>query len=62
MKTMLAGASSRAVPMAGEETLVRLIKHTDPSKYRLYHSHQNTGYMACQYSSLIIRRISLWNS
>jgi mannose-6-phosphate isomerase-like protein (cupin superfamily) len=54
LKTMLASAGSLAVPAAGQETLVQRIKHADPSKYRLYHSHQNTGYMACQYPSLLV--------
>jgi len=56
LKTMLAGAGALALPAAaqGSNALAGCIKHTDPSKYRLYHSHQNPGYMACQYPSLLV--------
>jgi mannose-6-phosphate isomerase-like protein (cupin superfamily) len=56
LKTMLAGAGAMALPAAAQEptALAGRIKHTDPSKYRLYHSHQNPGYMACQYPSLLV--------
>lgn len=56
MKTMLAGATAMGLPAAAQESgsLAGRIKHTDPSKYHLYHSHENTGYMACQYPSLLV--------
>ncbi len=56
MKTMLAGAAAMGLPAAAQESgsLAGRIKHTDPSKYHLYHSHENTGYMACQYPSLLV--------
>jgi mannose-6-phosphate isomerase-like protein (cupin superfamily) len=56
LKTMLAGAGAMALPAAAQEsnTLAARIKHTDSSKYHLYHSHQNPGYMACQYPSLLV--------
>jgi mannose-6-phosphate isomerase-like protein (cupin superfamily) len=58
LKTMLAGAGAIALPAAAQEpsTLARRIKHTDPSKYRMYHSHLNPGYMACQYPSLVVSK------
>ncbi|HTV55686.1 MAG TPA: cupin domain-containing protein [Terriglobia bacterium] len=56
LKTMLAGAGAMALPAAAQEpnVLAGCIKHTDPSKYHLYHSHQSPGYMACQYPSLVV--------
>ncbi len=66
LKTMLAGAGAMAlpgmaaIPMAqpaeAEEpnALAARIKHTDPSKYRKYHSHENPGYMDCQSPSLVV--------
>ncbi len=53
---MLAGAAAMGLPAAAQESnsLAGRIKHTDPSKYHLYHSHENTGYMACQYPSLLV--------
>jgi mannose-6-phosphate isomerase-like protein (cupin superfamily) len=56
LKTMLAGAGSMALPAAAQESnaLAARIKHTDPGKYRRYHSHENAGYMACQYPSLVV--------
>ncbi len=56
LKTMLAGAAAMGLPAAAQESgsLAGRIKHTDPSKYHLYHSHENTGYMACQYPSLLV--------
>ena len=47
-----------ALPAAAQEsnTLAGCIKHTDPSKYRMYHSHQNPGYMACQSPSLLVSK------
>ncbi len=68
LKTMLAGAGAMALPgvAAGpmaisaeaEETnaLAARIKHTDPSKYRKYHSHANPGYMDCQSPSLVVSK------
>ncbi len=45
-----------ALPAAAESSnaLAGRIKHTDPSNYRMYHSHENPGYMACQYPSLLV--------
>jgi mannose-6-phosphate isomerase-like protein (cupin superfamily) len=56
LKTMLAGAGAMALPAAAQEpnTLAGSIKHTDPSRYRRYHSHRNPGYMDCQYPSLLV--------
>jgi mannose-6-phosphate isomerase-like protein (cupin superfamily) len=56
LKAMLGGAGAMALPAAAQESnaLAARIKHTDPSKYRMYHSHQNPGYMACQYPSLLV--------
>jgi mannose-6-phosphate isomerase-like protein (cupin superfamily) len=56
LKTVLAGAGGMALPAAAQEsnTLAARIKHTDPSKYRMYHSHQNPGYMDCQTPSLLV--------
>ena len=56
LKTMLAGAGGMALPAAAQDsnTLAARIKHTDPSKYRMYHSHQNPGYMDCQTPSLLV--------
>jgi mannose-6-phosphate isomerase-like protein (cupin superfamily) len=56
LKTILAGAGAMALPAAAQQSnpLAARIKPTDPSKYHLYHSHQNTGYMACQYPSLLV--------
>lgn len=56
LKTMLAGAGGLTLPAAAQQsnTLAARIKHTDPSKYRMYHSHQNPGYMACQTPSLLV--------
>ncbi|MGH8399433.1 MAG: cupin domain-containing protein, partial [Gammaproteobacteria bacterium] len=58
LKTMLAGAGAMALPAAAQDpnTLAGCIKHTDPAKYRLYHSHENPGYMACQYPSLLVSK------
>lgn len=58
LKTMLAGAGAMALPAAAQEanTLAGCIKHTDPGKYRMYHSHQNPGYMACQSPSLLVSK------
>jgi mannose-6-phosphate isomerase-like protein (cupin superfamily) len=56
LKTLLTGASAMALPAAAENSnsLALRIKHTNPSTYRMYHSHENPGYMACQYPSLLV--------
>ncbi|HET7214942.1 MAG TPA: cupin domain-containing protein [Terriglobia bacterium] len=56
LKAMLGGAGVMASPAAAQapNTLAARIKHTDPSKYRMYHSHRNPGYMACQTPSLLV--------
>ena len=48
LKTMLAGAGALAVPVLGQEPLSQRIRHTDPNKYHLGHSHQSAGDMACE--------------
>lgn len=56
LKTMLAGAGAMALPAAaqGVNTLAGRIKHTDPSKYHMSHSHGSSGYMDCQSPSLVV--------
>jgi mannose-6-phosphate isomerase-like protein (cupin superfamily) len=63
LKTMFTGAGAMALPggaraLPGDaeksRALARRIHHTNPAKYHLYHSHENPGYMACQYPSFFV--------